>query len=356
MESLRTPLRSTSHPRRTGDKRSSDPSLPMVSILIPAFNEEESIADCLASLFEQTYPHDRMEILVIDGLSRDRTRDIVKESSARHKNIRLHENPNRIIPCALNIGIREAKGDVVIRADAHTLYDINYVMNSVTLLLKTRAGNVGGVIHPVGKGLVGKAIAMGVSSPFGVGNAYYRYAESQRWVDTVAFGCWKKQTLLAIGGYNETYLVNEDYELNYRLRQRGEGILLSPDLKCYYFPRSCLKGLLQQYFRYGKWKVKMLAEHPGSLVYRQVIPPLFVLSLFTAIAMAPLHLLPLLLVGGTYALANLFVSVHTAAKRGSRSGFILPVVFFSIHLAWGMGFLSGLRHLFRFRSVKLKPA
>lgn len=328
----------------------------MVSIIIPAYNEEESISDCLESLVEQNYPQELVEILVIDGLSRDQTRAIVKAFSDRHPNIRVLENSRRIIPCALNIGIREARGDVIIRADAHTLYDINYVMNSVTLLLKTQAGNVGGIIQPVGRGLVGKAIAIGVSSPFGVGNAYYRYADSQRWVDTVAFGCWKKETLLEVGGYNESYLINEDYELNYRLRQRGKGILLSPSLKCYYFPRSCLKGLLQQYFSYGNWKVKMLAEHPGSLVYRQIIPPLFVLSLLIAIALASLHLLPLLLVGGSYALANLFVSVCTATKRGIRSALILPVVFFSIHVAWGMGFLSGLRHLFTISSARLRPA
>jgi succinoglycan biosynthesis protein ExoA len=318
-------------------------SHPLATIIIPARNEEKFIEQCLQSLIDQSYPCSCMEILVLDGDSEDTTVTLVKKLTEKHPNIRLIRNPKRVIPAALNLGLASASGEIILRADAHTVYDREYVRTCIDLLMSTAADNVGGVIKPEGHDWISKTIALAVSSPFGVGNAYYRFANRQMWVDTVAFGCWKKETLILLGGWNETYLINEDYELNYRLRQMGGKVLLSPEAKSRYYSRSSLLGLFRQYFIYGKWKIKTLVEHPESLVYRQGVPPIFVVSLLGSISVSPFSMTPLLVVAGPYALINLVFSARIGMKHGWKFGCLLPLVFFLIHFAWGAGSLVGLK-------------
>jgi GT2 family glycosyltransferase len=252
----------------------------------------------------------------------------------------------------MNIGIIHAQGEIVLRADAHTLYAHDYVTKCIRTLTESGAANVGGVITPMGEDLKSETIAIAVSSPFGVGNAYYRYANREMFVDTLAFGCWRKSTLVKMGGYREDYLANEDYELNYRLRCAGGKILLSPDIKSYYYSRGSLKALFKQYFRYGKWKVKTLSEHPRSLVFRQVVAPIFVASLLASVCLVPLTHVPLIVVGGSYTLANLAFSSRIAWKRGFRYLLVLPQAFFTIHFAWGMGFLNGIRTFVKLKDLR----
>ena len=186
--------------------------VPMVTVIIPAYNEEKCIGRCLLSLLEQDYPEDLVEIIVIDGNSSDKTVEVLTALTEENPRISIYANPKRIIPAAMNLGISHAKGEVVARADAHNVYARGYIRHCVELLLHSGAANVGGVIEPRGQGLIGSAIALAVSSPFGVGNAYYRFSRREMWVDTVPFGCWFKHTLMALGGYNESYHVNEDYD------------------------------------------------------------------------------------------------------------------------------------------------
>jgi glycosyltransferase involved in cell wall biosynthesis len=318
-------------------------SYPLATIMIPARNEEKFIEQCLQSLIDQSYPPSCLEILILDGDSEDATAILVKNLAQKHSNIQLIHNAKRTIPAALNLGLASARGEIILRADAHTIYDRDYVRTCIELLMSTDAANVGGVIKTVGEGLISKAIALAVTSPFGVGNAYYRFANRQMWVDTVAFGCWRKKTLLLLGGWNEDYLINEDYELNFRLRRIGGKILLSPEVKSYYHSRSSITSLFRQYFNYGKWKIKTLVSHPESMVYRQAVPPLFVVSLLASICAIPLSTIPLLAVMGPYTLINLICSVCIAAKHGLKFGVLLPFIFFTIHFAWGGGCLSGLK-------------
>ena len=251
--------------------------LPRVTVVIPMRNEESSIGECLTSVLSSDYPTERLEVLVIDGRSSDGSRGIVSQFAARHSGIRLVDNPGVIQAAALNIGLREAGGEIIIRMDAHAIYGPDYIRQCVIALETTGASNVGGAQRAVGANYVGNVIASDTTSPFGAGDARFRHSERSEWVDTVYLGAWHKRTLEDVGGFNEEWTVNEDYELNYRLRRSGGKILLTPNIRCQYRVRPSLRTLARQYFRYGFWKVKTLVAYPKSLRWRQLAAPAFVL-------------------------------------------------------------------------------
>ena len=315
---------------------------PYVSVVIPMRNEERYIARCLDSVLSNDYPKDRLEILVVDGMSTDHSREIVQDYISRFGFIRLLDNPKRIQAAALNIGLREAKGEIIIRMDAHTFYAFDYIHQCIELLETTEAANVGGLQRAVGENYLSKAIAIATTTPFGIGNAYFRYAEKEMWVDTVYLGAWRKSTLKALGGFNEEWVVNEDYELNYRLRKAGGKILLSPKIKCYYYVRPSLKALARQYFRYGFWRAKTFVTYPDSLRWRQLAPPALVVALLMSIGILSVDWIPGVIVPALYLAADLLVSTWIAYRRGWKYLPLLPLVFPTIHLSWGIGFLSGL--------------
>jgi len=315
---------------------------PYVSVLVPIRNEEHYIARCLDSILSNDYPRDRLEILVIDGMSTDRSREIIQHYIKQYPFIRLLENPKRIQAAALNIGLQEAKGEIIIRMDAHTIYAPDYIRWCVELLETTEAANVGGLQRAVGTNYVSNAIAIATTTPFGVGNAYFRYAEKEMWVDTVYLGAWRKSTLEALGGFNEEWVVNEDYELNYRLRKAGGKILLSPKIKCWYYVRPSLKALARQYFRYGFWRVKTFVTYPDSLRWRQLAPPALVVALLLSLGVLPVNWILGITTPTLYLAANLLTSTWIASRRGWKYLPLLPLVFATIHLSWGIGFLSGL--------------
>ena len=313
-----------------------------VTIIIPMRNEESHIAQCLDSILSNDYPHEQVEVLVIDGMSMDRSRDIVKDYCRRYPFIRLLDNPRRIAPTALNIGLREAHGDIIMRMDAHTVYAPDYIRQCVTLLKERGAANVGGNQRPIGNNYITNAIAFATSSPFGVGDAKFRYAEREMWVDTVYLGSWYKTTLEAIGGFDEEWVVNQDYELNYRLQKAGGRILLSPRIRCYYHVRGSLRKLARQYFRYGMWKVKTLIRHPESLRWRQLVAPSLVAGLLLSLALVVYGSAVGWVIPVTYLIASLAFSAGISLKKGLHYLPILPVTFLTIHLSWGLGFYAGL--------------
>ncbi|MEO5826558.1 MAG: glycosyltransferase, partial [Gemmatimonadales bacterium] len=251
-------------------------------------------------------------------------------------------NPDRLQAAAFNIGIREARGRYLVRMDAHSRYAPDYVAESIRLLEATGAGNVGGVQRAAGSGAVAEAIAAAVSSPFAAGDAKYRNATEPGWVDTVYLGAWRVETLRALGGMRTDLAVNEDYEMNVRLRQLGHGVYLSPTIRSTYFVRASLTKLARQYGRYGFWKVRTLMDHPHSLRLRQLVAPAFVLAL----VVTPVSLAWLGWIGGIhvllYAATNLVASIITAARSSWRMLPVLPLIFITIHLTWGGGFLVGL--------------
>jgi cellulose synthase/poly-beta-1,6-N-acetylglucosamine synthase-like glycosyltransferase len=315
---------------------------PLVSVIVPMRNEEQHVVSCLESLLANDYPHDQLEILVVDGMSRDRSREIVQEYTASHPNVRLLDNRKRIVSSALNIGIQEAKGQIIVRLDAHAVCAPDYVRTCVRLLQTTEAASVGGAQRAVGKDYVSVAMAIGLTTPFGVGNAPFRYAERSSWVDTVYLGAWHRSTLESLGGFDEDWVINQDYELNVRLRQAGGKLLLSPDLRCWYHVRPTLKELARQWLRYGFWRVKTLVAHPDSLQWRQLAPPALVAAVIVSLALLPLHWPLGMIVPALYVSANLLSAVWTAWRRGWKYLPLLPLVFATIHLSWGAGFLAGL--------------
>ncbi len=315
---------------------------PFVSVIVPMYNEENYIEYCLDSLINQTYPTDRMEVIVVDGMSSDRSREIVKIYQNNHSNVKLIDNPKRIVPVAMNIGIKNAQGEILIWMSAHSQFKNDFISRCVSLLQKTGAANVGGVLEAVGTNYLGKAIAIAATNPFGVGDALYRFSDKKRWVDTVFPGAWYKKTIEEVGGFNEDMVVNQDYELNYRLRKAGGKILLSPDIRCRYFVRSSLYSLMKQYFRYGFWRVKTLVLHPDSLRWRQIAAPLFVLGLIISALLIPVSTTAAFIIPLLYFIFNVSASIFAAVQKGLHYLPVLPVIFLIIHLSWGTGFWGGI--------------
>ncbi|TEU13116.1 MAG: glycosyltransferase [Anaerolineales bacterium] len=321
----------------------------MVTVIVPMYNEERYILDCLNAILSQDY-QGSMEVLVIDGGSTDASRQIVHRVMSESRiPIRLLCNPKRIVPTSLNMGIRAAQGDIVVRVDAHSVIEKDYVRKCVEYLQSSGADNVGGLMRPIhNQTRIGQSIALAMSCPFGVGTGKFHYSEREEFVDTVYLGAYRKSTLLALGGYDETFLRNQDYELNYRIRRAGGKILLTPAIKSQYYTRSSLRKLWSQYLQYGFWKVQMLRKHPRSVRGRQLVPPVFVLILLFNGALSAISSLAawvFVLVVASYLSLSLAFSFSIAARKGWRYLPILPVIFACLHLSWGLGFLYSLAQL-----------
>ncbi|MEJ2758184.1 MAG: glycosyltransferase family 2 protein [Anaerolineales bacterium] len=254
-----------------------------VSVIVPCYNEEKTIRLLLDALTRQTYPAANMEVIIADGMSEDRTREVIADFQQQHPaiQVRVVDNHKRVIPAALNRAIEASQGDYIIRLDAHSVPHPEYVARSVANLERRRGDNVGGIwkIVPSADTWIAKAIAAAAAHPLGVGDAKYRFADAPGEADTVPFGGFRKDYLERIGLFDEELHTNEDYELNTRIRMAGGKLWLDPNIQVQYYARPNLRQLARQYFRYGYWKVQMLRRFPGSLRWRQALPPLFVLGL-----------------------------------------------------------------------------
>lgn len=307
--------------------------IPMVSVIIPCLNEEKFISECLDSIIENDYPEGKLEVLVVDGMSKDRTREIVKEYIKKNSFIKILDNPKINTPAAMNVGIKNTKGDIIIKMDAHSVYDKDYISNSVKHLLESKADNVGGVLKPISSknSLTAKAIAISLSHSFGAGGSYFRTGtDKPREVDTVAFGCFKKEIFNKIGIYNEKMAKIEDLELNHRIRKSGGKIILFPDIKAYYYPSSDnLKDFFKHNFNDGIWTTYSIKFGFSSKSFRHYIPLVFILTL-------PLAIWP-------YILVSLYFSFQiTVKEKNMLYLFIMPLVFLSRHIGYGLGSFIGL--------------
>jgi glycosyltransferase involved in cell wall biosynthesis len=319
---------------------------PTISIVLPCRNEERYIGACLESILSTTYPLDRIELLVVDGVSEDRTRDIVADFARRHSAIRLLENRRRITPAALNTGIRAATGEIIMRMDAHVVYPVNYIPRLVEALLSSDADNVGGIIVtlPADRSTMARAIAVGLSHPFGVGNAYFRIGVgAPRWVDSVPFGCFRREVFDRIGLFDEDLIRNQDDEFNLRLIKYGGRILLLPDVVSYYFARRSLSDLTRMYYQYGYYKPLVAKKVDGVMTVRQLVPGIFVLTLASTTLLAPiLPLLPVALaVAGAYVATLLGCTIGAVRRHGWRCALALLAVFPAVHFSYGFGSLRG---------------
>lgn len=326
-----------------------------VSILVPCRNEAKFIGTCLDSIVANDHPKERLEVLVLDGMSDDGTRETVARYAASHEFIRLIDNPTRTTPAALNLGIARSRGTVIMRMDGHTAYPANYISGLLGWLEKSGADNVGGacLTFPVNDSVMAKAIAIGLSHPFGVGNAHFRLGVSEtRWVDTVPFGCYRREVFDRIGTFDEELVRNQDDEFNLRLIKRGGRILLVPDIVSHYYPRESIRKLGRMYYQYGYFKPLVARKIGGILTVRQAIPPAFVLSLMVTGILASWipalgWVLGAILVA--YTGLALWAAGRAGRQRSMSCALALCVVFPVLHVSYGLGFLRGVFDFVLFR-------
>ncbi|MDY6987480.1 MAG: glycosyltransferase family 2 protein [Thermodesulfobacteriota bacterium] len=324
-------------------------SFPRVTVVIPMRNEESYIGRCLESVLGQDYPEELIEVLVVDGGSTDGSLGVVKEISAAHSNVKVLGGSGVNCPAAMNMGIRDATGELIAKIDAHGYIAVDYVKTSGELLLKDEALKcVGGPINPVGEGRIGEASALARSSLFGVGRGVYSMGESTKWVDTVQCGVYKKGVFSEVGLFDESLQFGEDEEINWRIREKGYGILASPRVRFYYFPRSSVRKLYRQYYNYGVARVRVIRKHPRFLRIKHVVPPIFVLALCLSGVLAlfcSLAMTAFIAVVLSYISICLTVSVAISAKEGWKHILFLPTCFAALHFGYGIGFLRGVMQL-----------
>ena len=316
---------------------------PYVSVLIPVRNEERYLERCLYSLASQDYPRERFEVLVIDGGSTDRTREFAARFAAESTlAVRLLQNPRRLPAAGMNIGLEEARGEVIVRLDGHSYAAPDFLRRSVEALWDTQADCVGGIIESEGDTVVGEAIALAMSSRFGVGGASFRVG-GEGPADTVAFGAYRREIFDRIGAFAEDIEKGEDDEFNYRLLDAGGTIMLVPSIRTSYTVRDDLRGLWRQYFGYGRAKPEVLYRHPAQARARQFTPALFVLALGASLFLWIFGVKrPLRTLLRVYTLAATTASLDLVRQHGWRHFPVLIPAFSCLHLAYGLGFLTGL--------------
>ncbi len=321
-----------------------------ISIIVPCFNEAATITLLLDAIRGQTVPSSDYEIIIADGMSTDDTRNRIAEFARSHEKlaIKVIDNPARSIPAGLNRAIDAAKGEIIIRLDAHSVPASDYIEKCVHHLEKGLGVNVGGRwdIKQGKPGWMARSIAVAAANPIGVGDAQYRHGSKAGAVDTVPFGAYYRKTLMDLGGYNESLKTNEDYELNTRLRRLGGTIWFDPEIRAVYYARSTVKSLASQYFRYGFWKRQMLSKFPQSIRARQLLPPLFIASLFIgAILSIFVPWFWLIYVAGIALYVVILVLAGLIEAVRNRDVTLLVGVALAIgtmHFSWGGGFLASL--------------
>jgi succinoglycan biosynthesis protein ExoA len=322
----------------------SDNTQPNVSIVIPCRNERDHVETVLRSILTQDPPPGGFELIIADGMSDDGTREILMRLADEDSRLRIVDNPDLIVSSGLNIAIREAKGSVIVRMDAHTEFASDYIQNCLEALQSTGADNVGGPWIAKGTGLIGRAIAAAFQSPFCFGGRRGHNADYEGVDDTVYLGCWRRPLFDRIGFFDEELVRNQDDEFNLRLSRLGGKIWQTPRIKSWYKPRESITSLFVQYKQYGYWKVPVIQKHRIPASIRHLIPGLFVLSLIgltlasfwsTAAAQGWWFLV------AAYSVYVLIASLLTAGTKGWNLFPCLPLVFACYHLAYGYGFLRG---------------
>ncbi len=320
---------------------------PKVSIIVPCYNEQSTIRLLLEALREQTYPRAGMEVIIADGFSTDGTREAIAAFQRDFPDlcVRLVENAHRSIPSGVNRAIEAARGEIILRLDAHSKPYPDYVENSISAHDQGRGANVGGVweIRPGDVTWIANSIAVAAAHPLGVGDALYRHTKHAAEVDTVPFGSFRRTLIEQIGLFDESLLTNEDYEFNARVRKSGGKIWLDPSIRSIYFARPTLLELIRQYWRYGFWKWRMLRRYPDTLRWRQALPPLFVLGLIGLTLLSIfLPLARVLLAGELFLYFSIMILAGLQAALQQRKAYFivgLPLAIAAMHLSWGSGFL-----------------
>lgn len=317
----------------------------IVSVVMPVYNEEKYIEKCIDSLLTQDYPLEKMEWIFVDGCSSDRTVELINGYKDKYPElIKVFNNPNKIVPYAMNIGIKASCGKYIVRLDAHADYAVDYVSKCVYYLENTEAENVGGIAETKANGFMGNAIAKMLSSKFGVGNSQFRTNGKSGYVDTVPFGAFKREVFSKYGGYDERLVRNQDNEMNFRIRKNGGKIYLSQDIRLSYYCRDSIKGISQMAMKNGMWNIITMKLCPGSMGARHFIPLLFVVSIPALIILGPVFWIVLGLELMLYSLLDIVFSIKQATSI--REFFALIILFPIFHIAYGLGSIKGIFKLF----------
>jgi glycosyltransferase involved in cell wall biosynthesis len=336
----------------------SDEVLPFVSIIMPIRNEADFIERAIRSVLNNDYPPDKIEVIVADGCSDDGTQAIVERIASRDSRIILLENPSRIVPAALNIGLHASHGDIFIPISGHAEIPPAFIRNSVKCLLEhPDAWVAGGYMKTVSQGYVGKVIAAATQSPLGVGGSKHRLGNFDGWLEGVAFGAHHKWILDKIGYFDEELVRNQDDEFNLRIILAGGKIWMSSSIFSTYYARSNLRKLWRQYFQYGFWRIRTFQKHHTSGAVRRVVPLLFVLS-FIILILAGffwygfwwLLFTELML----YVIGLVYGSVDVGRKAGVKYALLAPLVFAILHFAYGVGGLWGIVRFVLLRRWRMK--
>lgn len=321
-----------------------------ITAIVPVRNEELHIVACIESILSQTYPKEYMKVIFVDGMSTDKTREIINKYVRIYPDtFSLADNPKIIVPAAMNIGIDMATDNIIMRLDAHSIYNNNYVEKCVNTIKSLAADNVGGLVLTRGYGLIGETFAQVLSSKFGVGNSGFRTGAKSGYTDTVPFGTFKKETFEKYGKYDERLVRNQDYELNYRIRKEGGKIYLNSEIQLYYYCRNNMVGIIKHSFLNGKWNIITMELCPGSMGLRHFIPLLFILSLFILPILSILYK-PVLYLFLTELMLYGSLDISFSAfdnKTEYRNHFLFKTIMFPLyHITYGIGSLAGIFMMF----------
>jgi glycosyltransferase involved in cell wall biosynthesis len=322
--------------------------VPFVSIIIPCRNEKKFIGKCFDSIIANDFPKEYMEVLVIDGMSDDGTRELVRGYSKNYPFIKLLDNPKGVTPVAMNLGLKNACGDYVLILSSHVMIDMNFIRKNVESLNRYTTDCVGGIMMTLSanNNLLAQSIALALSHFFGVGNAYFRVgSKDTRYVDTVPFGCYKRDVFDQIGFFEDNLIRNQDIEFNLRLKRAGGKILLVPDIISYYYARSDFKNLFKQNFDNGFWVIYSLKFTKLPFSLRHIIPFAFVfflLCIFISSIFSTSFLYISYLIFGVYFIANILFSFQLSLKNGCKYLPFLVSTFFILHFSYGLGSFRGI--------------
>lgn len=328
------------------NNQAGSPGLPRVSVVIPMRNEEEYIGRCIESVISQDYPKELIEVIVVDGGSDDGSLQIVRKLAEEYSNITLLGGRGINCPAAMNIGIKNGRGELISKIDAHGYVASDFLSMGVRHLSKGDSIKcVGGPIRPAPESFIAKANALARSSIFGVGRGIYSMGEKPQFAETVQCGTYKKDIFEEIGLFDESLQFGEDEEINWRIIRNGYKIFVTPEIRFFYFPRNSFRKLYRQYFNYGMLRVRVIRKHPSFFNIKHMIPAVFVLSLFTSVVIAmfvnafSIALLGIVLM---YIIVSLTASAVIGAKEGWKYVLLLPISFAALHFGYGIGFFRGI--------------
>lgn len=333
----------------------------MLSVICPIYNEEKYIAQCIESLLLQDYPQDGLEILFVDGMSTDKTREIITTYTEKYPFIKMLDNPKKIVPYAMNAGIKASKGEIIIRLDGHVEYPTNYFSALVKNLKELDADNVGALCKtlPCGSSAKELAIAEALSSSFGMGNSYFRIGcDKVRQVDTVPFGCFKREVFDEVGLYDNELIRNQDDELNGRIIKNGGKIYLIPSIVTKYYARDKISKVCKMFYQYGMYKPLVNKKLGTPATIRQFFPVVFVLGLIFGAILSCLNWTIAAMYAAVLAL-YLALACYFTAKSVKKTGnavlfFYQPLTYLTVHTGYGWGYLVGIYKILMKKSFNVE--